>query len=115
MTKSGPLRGEIWQVDLDPGRGHEQAGIRPALVISVDLFNQGPADLVIVVPITSQAKGIPYHVPVQPPEGRLRKNSFVKCEDVRSIAKERLLKRLGRVTASTIAAAENRLRILMGL
>src|SRR5438128_11466126 len=48
-----PIRGEVWLIDLNPVRGHEQAGRRPALVVSDDLFNQGPAGLVIVLPITS--------------------------------------------------------------
>jgi hypothetical protein len=38
-----PCRGEIWRVNLNPSRGHEQAGIRPALIVSVDMFNHGPA------------------------------------------------------------------------
>jgi mRNA-degrading endonuclease toxin of MazEF toxin-antitoxin module len=45
-----PTYGEIWLVDLNPTQGHEQAGIRPAVVISTDLLNHGPADLVIVAP-----------------------------------------------------------------
>ena len=45
---AGPARGEVWSVDLDPVRGHEQAGTRPALVVSVDEFNEGPADLVVI-------------------------------------------------------------------
>ena len=44
-----PSRGEIWMVDLNPARGHEQAGYRPCLVVSVDLFNHGPAELVVVL------------------------------------------------------------------
>lgn len=62
-----PSRGEVWMVDLDPTKGHEQAGRRPGLVVSVDLFNHGPADLVVLVPITSKAKGIPFHVEVNQP------------------------------------------------
>ncbi len=46
-----PLRGEIWLADLNPTRGHEQSGRRPVIVLSEDLFNNGPADLVIVLPI----------------------------------------------------------------
>ena len=110
-----PLRGEVWLVDLDPARGHEQAGMRPGLVVSVDLFNRGPAELVVVVPLTTRAKGIPWHVPVEPPEGGLEQKSFIKCEDVRSVAKERLTRRLGMVSAETLAAVEDRLRILLGL
>ena len=81
----------------------------------MDLFNQGAAGLVVVLPITSKAKGIPFHVQVTPPEGGLKKVSFIKCEDGRSVAKERLAKRLGVVFPTTLAAVEDRLRILMGL
>ena len=110
-----PKRGEVWYADLDPTRGHEQAGKRPCLVISVDVFNASAADLVIVVPITSHDKGIRSHVRISPPEGGLKKISFAKCEDVRSIARERLSKRLGRLHAQSLSDVEVRLRILLGL
>ncbi len=108
-------RGEIWLVVLDPTKGREQAGMRPALVMSVDIFNHGAAELVVAVPITSKAKGIPLHVEVMPPEGGLTMTSFVKCEDVRSISTSRLVKRLGKVSEQTIELVEDRLRILLGL
>jgi mRNA interferase MazF len=110
-----PSRGEVWVVSLDPTKGREQAGKRPALVLSVDPFNQGPADLIVVLPITSKAKGIPFHVNVKPPEGGLKQESFIKCEDVRSISKERLSQRLGAVTTKTMKLVEDRVRILLGL
>lgn len=108
-------RGEIWLADLNPVRGHEQAGKRPCLVISVDLFNQGASGLIIVLPITSKKKAIPFHVEVSPPEGGLKVRSFIKTEDVRSISLERLEKCLGIVSFTTLTAVEERLRILMGL
>lgn len=108
-------RGDIWMIDLDPTWGHEQAGKRPALIVSDDLFNSGPAGLVIVLPLTTKPKGVRSHVPVKPPEGGLRKLSFIKCEDVRSVAVERLGKRLGTVSESTMEAVAMRLRILLGL
>jgi len=110
-----PSRGEIWLVNLNPVRGHEQAGIRPGLVVSVDPFNHGPAGLVVLLPLTSVPKGIPFHVEVRPPEGGVKVTSFIKCEDIRSVAKERLTRRLGRVSTETLAAVEDRLRILLGL
>lgn len=110
-----PSRGDIWLVDLNPVCGHEQAGKRPALVLSVDLFNSGPAGLIIVLPITTREKGIPFHVEVYPPEGGLKENSFVKCEDIRSISKDRLLSHLGIVSSLTMAAIEDRIRILLGI
>lgn len=108
-------RGEVWLVDLNPVKGHEQAGKRPCLVISVNLFNQGASGLVVVLPITSKQKGIPFHVEINPSEGGVKMPSFIKCEDVRSISVERLDKYWGTVSSETLAAVEDRLRILMGL
>ena len=113
MTKAS--RGEIWLVNLSLTKGREQAGTRPALIVSVDLFNHGAAELVVVIPVTSKAKGIPLHVEVNPPEGGLSMRSYVKCEDVRSISTARLIKKLGRVSSQTINAVEDRLRVLLGL
>ncbi len=115
MTMREPSRGEVWQVDLNPTRGHEQAGKRPGLVVSADLFNHGPAGLVVMLPISTVAKGIPFHVELNPPEGGLKQKSFVKCEDVRSVAKERLLRRYGTVSPRAMAAVDDRLRILLDL
>ncbi len=111
----GPARSEVWTVSLDPTRGHEQAGTRPALVVSVDEFNLGPAELVVILPITSRSKGIASHVEIRPPEGGLRVPSWIKCEDIRSISKERLKTRMGTVTGPTLEAVEDRLRILLSL
>jgi mRNA interferase MazF len=110
-----PLRGEVWNVDLNPTRGREQRGSRPALVVSTDRFNRGPAELVVVVPITGTERGIPLHVRFDPPEGGLKKRSFAKCEDVRSVSKERLTRRWGVVSRATLSAVEDRLRILLEL
>lgn len=110
-----PSRGEIWLVDLNPVCAHEQAGRRPGLVVSVDTFNHGPAGLVVIIPITTKVKGIPFHVKVRPPEGGLDHTSFIKCEDVRSIAKERLVKQFGKIDEPTLGKVEDRLRILLGL
>ncbi len=110
-----PRRGEIWIVDLDPTLGHEQAGRRPGLVISVNAFNRSAAELAIVLPVTSRKKGIRSHVPIPAGEAGLRVSSFVKCEDVRSISTRRMSRRLGGASAATLQAVEERLRILMGL
>jgi mRNA interferase MazF len=110
-----PSRGEIWLADLNPTRGREQAGKRPVLIISTNDFNHGAAELIVSLPITSKRKGIPWHVAVSPPEGGLKVRSYVKCEDVRSISRERLTKRWGVVTRVTMVEVEDRLRILMEL
>lgn len=110
-----PSRGEIWTVNLNPVKGHEQAGFRPGLVISVDTFNHGPAGLAVIIPITTKEKGIPFHVAINPPEAGVSKKSFIKCEDVRSISTERLSKRFGKVSLEILRAVEDRLKILLDL
>jgi mRNA interferase MazF len=110
-----PLRGEVWNVNLNPTRGREQSGSRPALVVSHNRFNESVAGLVVVVPITSTERGIPLHVPITPPEGGLKDISYAKCEDVRSVSKERLTKRMGSVSRPTMETVEDRLRILLDL
>ena len=115
MNPPEPLRGEVWDLDLDPIMGREQAGFRPALVLSVDLFNVGPAELVVAVPITRTQRKIRWHVPVRPPDGGLADESFIQCENVRSVSKRRLKRRRGRVSAETLEQVEDRVRILLGL
>jgi mRNA interferase MazF len=108
-------RGEVWLTELDPVRGHEQAGRRPCVVLSVDAFNRGPAGLLIVAPLTTTARRVAAHVEVDPPEGGLDRPSFIMCEAVRSISTERLMRRLGAINTSTIEVVEHRLRVLLGL
>ena len=115
MSSPDALRGEVWEISLDPVLGHEQAGSRPALIVSVDLFNEGPADLVVVAPITRTARKVRWHVAVSPPEGGLVADSYIQCESVRSVSKQRLKRRRGRVSDATMEQVEDRLRILMGL
>ena len=114
-TGPAAARGDIWLADLNPVRSHEQAGRRPVLVVSVDLFNQSRADLVVVIPITSTLRNIPFHVVIQPPEGGLTQPSALLCEAVRSISKDRLINRWGSVPPRTMTEVEDRLRVLMGL
>lgn len=108
-----PRQGEVWRLDLGSTRGHEQAGERPALVLSVDKFNAGPAGLVIVVPLTTVDKRQPLHVRIEPPEGGVREPSFIKAEDVRSVSTGRLLERWGTVALPTMRAVAARVGLLM--
>jgi mRNA interferase MazF len=105
----------VWLADLDPTRGHEQAGKRPVLILSDDAFNAGPADLVIVVPVTSTMRPIPSHVRLSPPGGGLKNHSALLCEAIRSIAKQRLVRRWGAVSSRKMAEIEDAVRILIGL
>ncbi len=113
---AAPNRGEIWWADLDPTRGHEQGGRRPVLVVSTTYFNHGPADLILVLPLTRTDRAIPIHVPIQPPEGGISARSFILCDALRSISKERLGERpLGSVSTRTMQRVGEILRLLMEL
>jgi mRNA interferase MazF len=110
-----PNRGEVWIANLDPPIGHEQGRTRPVLIVSTDKFNNGPATILIVVPITTTNRKVPFHVEVYPPEGGLQSVSYLLCDHVRSISKDRLKNKIGEVTDDTIKAVAQRLKILMEL
>jgi mRNA interferase MazF len=113
---ASPSRGEIWLADLNPPRGHEQAGARPILIISNDIFNHRLAGLVFGLPLTRTDRRIPLHIPVNPPEGGLSAPSFILCDALRSISKDRLGPQAwGRVSSQTMRRVEDILRVLMDL
>lgn len=114
-TRPRPSRGDVWLADLNPTRGHEIHGTRPCLIVSVDDFNQGPGELVVVLPATTVETGIPFHVRVDPPEGGVAKPTFIKTEQPRCISTGRLAKHLGHVQPTTLREIEDRLRILLDL
>lgn len=90
-----PRRGEIWLVDFGEPAGREQAGTRPAVVVSTDALNEGPSGVVLVVPLTSTRRQLPSHVEIEPGESGLSDSSYAKCEDVKSVSERRLVGRLG--------------------
>ena len=110
-----PHRGEIWLADLRPTRGRKQSGRRPVLVVSVNSFNAGPADLIIVLPLTSTQRDIPLHVKIDKGDGGVRNDSVILCEAIRSISKDRLVTRWGTLSREALAEVEDRLRILLDL
>jgi mRNA interferase MazF len=116
MTGDMPFRGDVWLFEPEEGRGHEQTGTRPGLILSIDRFNRSGAELVAIIPLTSRHKiGIPWHVEVLPPEAGVIMQSFIKCEDLRSSSTERLIRRLGSVSPKTLHEVEERVRTLLGL
>jgi mRNA interferase MazF len=102
-------------VDFDPVEGHEQAGRRPALILSVDIFNASAADLVTVLPITTKPRAVRTRIEIVPPEGGLSSSSFVIGEQVRTVSKRRVARRVGAVTAATMAKVEDVVRMVLGL
>ena len=86
------------------------------LIISTNTFNHGPADLVFVLPLTRTDRRIPIHVPIDPPEGGVSARSYIVCDALRSIAKDRLGPRAwGSVSAATLRRVADNLRILIEL
>lgn len=85
------------------------------MVISEDKFNHGPAEMVIVIPITSKNKQIPSHVFVPRGEAGLSSDSYIKVEDIRAVSKERLVGYLGDLTYPRIDQVQHLLRVLLKL
>ena len=111
-----PCRGEVWLVDLDPTIGREQAKKRPCVIISNNLFNSGPADLVVVLPITSRYRKLSWLVEILPPNGGLKLTSYVISNQIRTVSKKRLSKKaLGKLTQETLSIIVSRLQILLDI
>ena len=105
-------QGEVWEVRLEPVVGHEQGGRRPIVIVSVDQISSGRGEMCIIVPFTRTDRGTPIHVRVEPPEGGLKAVSFALPENVRSISRERLAKRLGSVGDGTLEQVLHRIHLL---
>jgi mRNA interferase MazF len=112
-----PRRGELFWVDWSPGRGSEAGGKRPVLVVQRDAGNLAVSyPNTVVVAVSSQGREVPLHVRLRPSrENGLRNVSFVKCEQVFTIAKERLGARLGRLKPDELEAVNQALRLNLAL
>jgi mRNA interferase MazF len=108
-------RGEIWLVDFGDPVGREQAGKRPAVVVSADPLNESPAGVVVVIPTTTTYRGLPKHVEIDPGSSGLNQISYAKCEDIKSISEQRLIARLGAVEDEVADRIARVLRILLDL
>ena len=96
------LRGDICWAELEPTIGNEQAGRRPVLVVSNDVFNDR-SGTVIAFAVTSQQPRAPFPLTVELSNQDLPKLSWVKVGQVRTLATERLGKKIGRATAEDLA------------
>ena len=95
------LRGEIRWADLNPVRGREQAGLRPVLVLSHDVFNER-SGTVIAVALTSQEPRAGFPLTLELTAPKMPKRSWVKISQVRTLSVERIGARLGRATAEQL-------------
>jgi mRNA interferase MazF len=110
-----PRRGEVWLVDFGEPVGREQSGRRPALIVSADPLNESRAGVVIVIPTTTAVRGLPSHVELDVGSSGLDEVSYAKCEDVKSVAEQRLISRLGAVDKETKFQIGRTLRFLLDL
>ena len=107
------LRGDILWADLDPTRGHEQAGLRPVLIISQDVFNQR-SGTVIALALTSQepTAGFPLTLELSPKS--LPKRSWAKIGQIRTLSVERLGKKIGSASPEELAQVIEGLNEIVG-
>lgn len=107
-------RGDIWLFNPDPTIGREQKKIRPCLILSMDTYNNGPADLLIILPLTTKKKSIPTHLEVK--INGLSETSYIICDQIRCISKERMVGngKIASVSKKTLDDIERYLKILLG-
>ncbi len=108
-------RGEVYYVDLGQPVGHEPAFRRPAVVVSVDILNNGPGALVVIVPITTAGYGLRSHVELEPEASGLDHTSYVRCDQLRVVSVERLSSRQGMIGPDQMQAVDQALRFVLDL
>jgi len=107
------LRGEIRWADLNPVRGQEQAGRRPVLILSQDVFNER-SGTVIAVALTSQSQRAGFPLTLELHARTLPKKSWVKISQIRTLAVERIGKLIGRASPAEVAQVVEGLNEIIG-
>jgi mRNA interferase MazF len=107
------LRGEIRWADLNPVRGREQAGLRPVLILSQDVFNDR-SGTVIAVALTSQPQRAGFPLTLELHVRGLPKKSWVKISQIRTLAVERIGKVMGRASPEELAQVVEGLNEIIG-
>lgn len=108
-------RGDIYLVDWSPGRGSEQTGIRPALIIQNDLGNKFSPTVIVATISTKSKKAYPFHVIVNAEESGLPEDSLVKLEQIMTIDKGRLIKKVGSLADKKMEEVEVAIHRSLGL
>ena len=113
---TSPRRGEVYLVAFDPTVGSEIQRTRPALIIQNDIGNRH-SPITIVAAITSQFDEslYPTEVRITPPEGGLTTPSVVLLNQIRSIDRRRLVRRLGSVRTETMERVNRAIQLSLGL
>ncbi|MFH0824824.1 MAG: type II toxin-antitoxin system PemK/MazF family toxin [Pseudomonadota bacterium] len=98
---AGILRGEIRWADLNPARGKEQAGLRPVVILSCDVFNER-SGTVIAVAVTSQPQRAGFPLTLELDTNDLPKRSWVKISQIRTLSTERIDRKIGSVSPTEL-------------
>ena len=107
-------RGEIWMVNFNPGRGSEQRGIRPSLILQNDTGNQY-SSTTIVAAITSTLKKYPVTVILDQRATGLTAKSMVNLAQILTIDKGRLIQKMGNVGVDKMREVDEAVRVSLGL
>jgi mRNA interferase MazF len=107
--------GDIYWAKPDPSVGSEQAGRRPVLVVSSDDAIDAITSVVTTIPLTTRDRGWATHISISGPNTGLSEPSWALCEQVRTIATQRIAGRLGTVDTTTLTNVAQVLRYLLNL
>jgi mRNA interferase MazF len=109
------FRGEIWLVNWNPSRGSEQNGFRPSLVIQNDMGSANPNyGNVIVLAISTKSSNQTIHIAINPNlSNGLKEKSYIKCEQIMTISKDRLITRMGSLDAEAMEEVFQTVSILV--
>ncbi|APB34769.1 PemK-like protein [Gloeomargarita lithophora Alchichica-D10] len=108
-------RGEVWLVNLNPTQGSEQAGIRPVIIFQNDIVSQF-STTIIAIPLTTNQRraSLPICILIEQGDGGLSQDSVALCFQIRVLDKTRLIRKLGQLSAETIAQLEEVMLVTLG-
>lgn len=107
------LRGDIVWADLNPARGHEQAGLRPVLILSNNVFNEY-SGTVIAIALTSKPPRAGFPLSVELIGSKLPKRSWAKISQIRTLSAQRLGKRIGKASPEQLTLIVEGLNEIIG-
>ncbi|MGH3929733.1 MAG: type II toxin-antitoxin system PemK/MazF family toxin [Pseudonocardiaceae bacterium] len=106
---------QVWWVDFGDPIGHEQDGIRPAVVVGSAIHCRFPIDMALMVPLTARDRGLDHHVRIDSPESGLPRPSWARTEDLTAVSTRRLTQPtpLGRISEEEVKELSSWLRALV--
>jgi mRNA interferase MazF len=115
MSASQPERGDVFKIDLEVVRGHEQGDQRPAVVVSHNRLNHSRSEMLIIVPITKQDKPYPQNVKLEAGDGGLTLEGYALCEQIRAVSTDRIRKYYGKLSDEAMNEISDRLYVILDL